>query len=355
MLHPLYVLNWRQKLAISVIVSARRTLNPRINYARNTRQTTGQQLRDYCTAKHIDLVTEVVEMPPDSAFPPAHLHFVPLPSPVDGGPTVVYVHGGGYLFPMIGDCHIPLALHAAQSCKAKTLVFLEYTLSAEREFPVQLAQIAQSVVLLFQRGVRPSELIFAGDSAGGHLIASLMLHISQPCPSVPPVDLRGQQIGAAILLSPWLDMVPRDAYGMENEAHDILTQNQLHDMAELFETKSDSPWAEPLVAKDGKTLCVKAFSKAGGSQSVVAKTLVTAGEREVLFKSCEQFAQDCIGAATVIMDDSGKSKIRTVVDEEAPVFAVGVGEVHVQPAIDIAVGYFGGGTMAALTAFLEAL
>lgn len=351
----MYSLEWRQKLATSFLVSSRQTLNRRINYAINTRKTTGQQIRDYCTANHIEHTMSVVEMPPDSTFPPANLHFVPLPNPVEDGPTVLFVHGGGYLFPMIGDCHLPLGLHIAQSCKAKSLVFLEYTLSSEMQFPGQLAQIAQSVILLTQQGIRPSDLVIAGDSAGGHLVASLMLHLSEPCPSAPAVDLRGQQIGAAILLSPWLDMTPTDAYGAQNEAYDVLSQNQLCDMAELLGTKPDSPWAEPFAAKDGKALCLKAFTKTKGTQPVVERTLVTAGEREVLFKSCESFAQDFIEATTAVMDDNGKSNNRTVAQEQAPIFAVGVDEVHVQPGIDVAMGYRSGGTMIALTAFLEAL
>ncbi len=353
------LLNWRQKLATSFLYATRITLNQRHKYAANTRKTTGQQVRTYCAARGLACDEIAVSMPAASAFPPPNLYVVPCPDGATDGPTVLFVHGGGYLFPMIGECHLPLASHMAAACRAKQVAYLEYTLSSRLQYPGQLAQTAQAVAHLVDHGgVRPSDLVLAGDSAGGHLVAGLVAHLQQPCPPVQPVDLQGQQIRAVVLLSPWLDMTPADRCGAANEAYDVLSQGQLRDMGRLLlGTGADSLWLSPLRAREGKAIFSQAFAGIGGGvrPSVVAKVLVTVGEREVLFESCVEFAESVAGARTVVMDAGGGRVIRDVVGQEPCVFAVGPGEVHVQSGIDAAMGYHEGGTMVALTAFLESL
>ncbi len=352
------LLHWRQKLATSFLYATRVTLNQRMKYAANTRKTTGEQVSEYCVARGIAHDKVVVSMPTSSSFPPPNLHIVSCPDAVADGPTVLFVHGGGYLYPMVGECHIPLALHMGRSSKAKQVAYLEYTLTSSLQYPGQLAQIAQAVAQLLKQGVRLSDLIIAGDSAGGHLVAGLLAHMQQPCPLVEPIDLKGQQIRAVVLLSPWVDMTLTDTYGAANEAYDVLSQGQLRDCGRLLGTTSrpGSLWLEPLRAKEGKAVLLQALAGAGdGAQPIAGKVLITAGEREVLFESCVDFAEGFTGARTVVMDAKGRRTIRDVVEEEACVFAIGPGEVHVQSGIDVATGYDEGATMVALTAFLEAL
>lgn len=349
------LLSWRQKLATAFLYATRVTLHPRLSYSINTRKTTGHQIRDYCVAKGVEYSKTAISMPTDSAFPPCNLHFVACPDAATDGPTVLFVHGGGYLFPMVGECHIPLALHMGSSSKAKQAVFLEYTLSSSLQYPGQLVQISEAVRHLFEQGVQPSDLIIAGDSAGGHLVAGLCAHIAEPCPQVRPIDLRGQQLRAAILLSPWMDMEPAGVYGEANEAYDVLSQGQLCNMARLLGIGSHDLWCEPFQTSHGKDVFLRAFTETAGTKPLVGKVLVTAGEREVLFECCKKFALSFANAKTVIMDYNGKRMIKQAIEEETAVFAVGAGEVHVQSGVDIAVGHVGGGTMFALTAFLQSL
>lgn len=351
-------LHWRQKVATSFLYATRVTLNQRIKYAANTRKTTGQQVSEYCAARGLAHDKIVVPMPTTSSFPPPNLHLVSYPDSVANGPTVLFVHGGGYLYPMVGECHIPLALHMGRSSKAKQVAYLEYTLTSSLQYPGQLAQIAQAVAHLLKQGVRLSDLIFAGDSAGGHLVAGLIAHMQQPCPLVEPINLKGQQIRAVVLLSPWVDMTLTDACGTANEAYDVLSQGQLRDCGRLLGATSrrDSLWLEPLRAREGKTVLVQALTGAGGgAEPIAGRVLITAGEREVLFESCVEFAENFAEARTVVMNAKGRRTIQDVVEQEACVFAVGPGEVHVQSGIDVATGYYEGGTMFALTKFLEAL
>lgn len=204
------------------------------------------------------------------------------------------------------------------------------------------------------QGVTPSELILAGDSAGVHLITGLLAHVIKPCPQVAPLDLVDEQIRAAVLLSPWLDM-QLTSVSPTVGTMDVLTSAQLANSANLFGTNSTHPWCESLVAKEGVEILRKAFSGSGDTKPVVGNVLVTIGDAEVLFESCQHFFANFKQLATVVMDDKGKAAIKSVAEKEALVFAAELGEVHVQPGIDIATGYYNGGTMTALTAFLEAL
>ena len=250
---------------------------------------------------------------------------------------------------------MPLALHIATSSRAKQVVYLEYGLAPENKYPGQLCQLVDAVNHLLQQGVKPSQLILAGDSAGVHLIIGLLAHITKPCPKAPaPLDLGGEQIRAAVLLSPWLDM-QLTSVAPATGTMDVLTSTQLANSAKLFGTNPTHPWCEPLVAEDGVEILRKAFSGSGDTKPVVGKVLVTIGDAEVLFESCQQFFANFEQFETVVMDGKGKDAIKSIAEKEAFVFAVGLGEVHVQPGIDIATGFYNGGTMTALTAFLNTL
>lgn len=249
---------------------------------------------------------------------------------------------------------MPLALHIASSSRAKQVVYLEYGLAPENKYPGQICQLVDAVNHLLQHGVKPSELILAGDSAGVHLITGLLAHITEPCPQVAPLDLGGEQILAAVLLSPWLDM-QLTSVSPTTGTMDVLTSTQLTNSAKLFGTNPSHPWCEPLVAAGGIEILRKAISGSGDTKAVVGKVLVTIGDAEVLFESCQQFFASFKQFETVVMNDRGKDAIKSIAEKGAFVFAVGLGEVHVQAGIDIATGYYNGGTMTALTAFLNTL
>lgn len=373
----LYPLHWRQKLGISFLRAFRFGLNQRQKYAFSHRALTGDQVRAHCAAKKLPHREVRVPIPSDvtdgavdgGAVPSPVLHFVTLRT--DGeGPTLFYCHGGGYLDPMLGAGHFVMVHRLAAACKARRIVFLEYTLMPYITYPGQLVQVTEAMrVLLHDEGIAPADLIVAGDSAGGHLLVSLFAHFTRPCPGVPVLELPGgsgkQLCAAAVLICPWLTMTGAGAVAKTNSAHDFLSPDRIALFAELFRTNPKHVWAEPVDAPDAKELWDAAFPPRGRSSRSAAppppvgRVLVTAGAAEVIVENCQIFATEHLKADTVVLAAGGRDKIKKadmdVLREKPSVFALGPCEVHVQPAIDAALGYKDGSTAVAIEEFLKSL
>ncbi|KAL5611770.1 hypothetical protein BROUX41_000655 [Berkeleyomyces rouxiae] len=108
--------------------------------------------------------------------------------------VMFYLHGGAYYFGGVNEHRYQLQRHAR---KLKARVFApEYRLAPQFPFPCGL-QDALAAYMSLLVSYDPKEIIFAGDSAGGALVLSLM------------VVLRNQNLplpSGAILLSPWVDL-----------------------------------------------------------------------------------------------------------------------------------------------------
>ncbi|UNI13649.1 hypothetical protein JDV02_000372 [Purpureocillium takamizusanense] len=402
-------LHWRQKLAISHIQSLRRSLNPRQLFALSRARLTGEAIRAYCHARGLPYAAVAVTLQPEEAtaaasphngggsatvaVPPPVLHVVTLASAAPTrGPTLLYAHGGGYLNPIQARGHVPLALRCAAACGAGRVVFIEYALSSEHGYPAQLVQMVAAVKYLLRSrgaagaddddgggadmvdggGIEPGELVLAGDSAGGHLIVSLLAHAVRPSPYAPPLTELGgdggngrKQLRAVVLLSPWVTMQTSDASFAANGGYDYLTAQQADTFIRLFRPAAGELWACP----DGEgaaELWRAAFPRPSSSSSlsssasvevaVAKKILVTVGTGETLLDSCVKFGRDMLGAETVVLDDVMEKDGRVAAAdglESEVVLTVARGEAHVQPALDCAVGYEHGATMRAITTFLK--
>lgn len=92
-------------------------------------------------------------------------------------PTVVYLHGGGWVFMGI-ETHDTICrrLTAASGC---VVVSVDYRLAPEHPFPVPLDDCYAAVTWAAQHaaelGARPGLLAVMGDSAGGNLAAAVAL------------------------------------------------------------------------------------------------------------------------------------------------------------------------------------
>ncbi len=350
-------------------------LNPRQKYAFAHRALTGDQVRAHCAARglphrevRVPIPAGIVNGATGGSVAESVLHFVTLRSDGGkGGPTLFYCHGGGYLDPLLGAGHFNLVHRMAAACGARQVVFLEYTLMPYIVYPGQLVQVTEAVrVLLGDEGIAPADLIVAGDSAGGHLLVSLLAHLTRPCPGVPVLELpagSSQLCAAAVLVCPWLTMTGAGAVAATNEANDYLAPDRIAAFAELLGTNPAHVWAEPVDAPDAKAVWEAAFPSHGRRSSKAAapvgRVLVTAGAAEVILENCQVFATQHLKAETVVMAAGGRDKNKqadlAVLREKPAVFALGPCEVHVQPAIDAALGYKGGSTAVAIEEFLRSL
>ncbi|TAQ86633.1 hypothetical protein B7494_g5047 [Chlorociboria aeruginascens] len=164
---------------------------------------------------------------------------------------VVFFHGGGYMAPALPE-HIAFAFGFANpSQKDVAVVVLQYSLASEEanHYPYQLQQATSLIEhLLHSEKLSPSAITLVGDSAGAHLLLSLILHLSHPNPLVSPLKMVGRFSGA-VLISPWITM-GKSSESMPVDKHkDILKPGALAYWARNFlgDIATDA-WNSPLIA-----------------------------------------------------------------------------------------------------------
>lgn len=372
-------LHWRQKLSISLLQALRGTLNPRHTFAHSGQRLTGAAVKTYCYNHRLHYIAVTVALPEHPSaieiatqVPCPTLHVVtPANAPVDG-PTLLYTHGGGYLNPLQAPGHMPFALQCAASCGASRVIFVEYALSSEHSYPTQLIQMVATVKHLFHHAIpgsdaegilQPEDLILAGDSAGGHLIVSLLAHAVRPSPYAPPLTeltgAKGKQLRAVALFSPWVAMKTTDASFTVNHENDYLSAQQVEVFIRLFEPSPTEVWASPIEAGDAADVWKTAFPRAltteasgAPTRSVAKRTLVTSGAGETLFDSCVKFGRELLHADMLVLDSDDKVALVAAKDL---VLTIAPDEAHVQPVLDSALGYAHGWSTKAVNEFLKSV
>jgi len=121
---------------------------------------------------------------------------------------VVYYHGGG--FSLDGeDTHLKFwhGVHATlkESSAPVAFLFVEYTLVPHATYPTQIIQAVEAVNFVMNELERPaSEIILAGDSAGGNMCLAVLSHIMHPNSELPELNLPdGEKLKALVLVAPW--------------------------------------------------------------------------------------------------------------------------------------------------------
>lgn len=113
----------------------------------------------------------------------------------DSGCAVVYFHGGGWVL-MSVDSHDKPVAHMAESLGVRAYS-VDYRLAPEHPFPTPLDDCAKAWDWVQKHtGLKPGQLVVAGDSAGGNLATALCLRLKeagQPQPALqwliyPAVD-----------------------------------------------------------------------------------------------------------------------------------------------------------------------
>ena len=117
------------------------------------------------------------------------------PKKAKRGKVLLYLHGGAYV---MGSCrsHRQMVSHIARAGSIDAVV-PEYRLSPEHRFPDAVEDAVGVYRALLASGIRPEDIIVAGDSAGGGLTMATLLSLRDAGDPLP---------AAAVLLSPFLDV-----------------------------------------------------------------------------------------------------------------------------------------------------
>ncbi|KAL4919955.1 Alpha/Beta hydrolase protein [Aspergillus aurantiobrunneus] len=141
--------------------------------------------------------------------------------PQDADLVLFHLHGGGYVMghPLDNAPELLLVSEALSQRNHTVAVFsLEYTLAPNAPLPAQLEQtMAGYTWLINELHINPAKLYLIGESAGGHLILSLLTTLSQQPSSETPPAL--SKPAAAFLISPWVNLNPRGPDARANLPH----------------------------------------------------------------------------------------------------------------------------------------
>jgi len=130
-----------------------------------------------------------------------------IPMGAESDKLVLYMHGGGYVAGSCND-HRGFVAKFAKNCGVTMLVY-EYRLAPEFPYPAALDDSVKIYNWLLQSGYQPSNILFAGESAGGGLTLAILLALKER--NIPmPV--------AAVVISPWTDLTcSSESYTTKNK------------------------------------------------------------------------------------------------------------------------------------------
>ncbi|HTT30861.1 MAG TPA: alpha/beta hydrolase fold domain-containing protein [Solirubrobacteraceae bacterium] len=110
-------------------------------------------------------------------------------------PTVLYLHGGGYV---VGSAFGYQPHAGALAAAAQTGILVpDYRLAPEHPFPAALEDSRRSYLWLRGQARDPEGIVVAGDSAGAGLLLSLLLALKRDGQPLP---------AAVVILCPWIDL-----------------------------------------------------------------------------------------------------------------------------------------------------
>lgn len=117
------------------------------------------------------------------------------PSGADKGKVLFYIHGGGFVSGSCND-HRAMVAKLVQGSGIGALLF-EYRLAPEHPYPAALDDSLAAYRWLLTEGFSPSNIVIAGNSAGGGLCLAMLLALRDQGKPLP---------AAAVALSPMTDL-----------------------------------------------------------------------------------------------------------------------------------------------------
>jgi acetyl esterase/lipase len=130
-----------------------------------------------------------------------------IPQNSDPAKVILYVHGGGYVSGSCSD-HRAIVSKFAKRTGFTTLIY-EYRLAPENPFPAALEDSLIVYQWLLASGLKPGNILIAGESAGGGLCLAILLALKERNIFMP---------SAAVSISPWTDLTcSSDSYRTKNK------------------------------------------------------------------------------------------------------------------------------------------
>ncbi|KAL4946539.1 hypothetical protein BDV06DRAFT_218258 [Aspergillus oleicola] len=250
--------------------------------------TSGTNLKTSLRYGHIPHLFSPIQTPNFTGYWLARSLFAQPIAPNEADLVILHAHGGGYVsgHPSTGAPeHIFLA-ETLESHGIRTAIFsLDYTLAPRAAFPKQRDEIvAVWDWLVRDLGVRPEKIVLMGDSAGGHLVLSLMLGLYER-------SQRGgggyPRPGAVVLISPWLNLHTNHPRTLELQWEERLHKRSLDTYCEWI-LRDATPTEDILYGN----FAAGREDRGSWADILPLRTLITAGSEELVFLyDIEDFVQ----------------------------------------------------------------
>lgn len=131
-------------------------------------------------------------------------------------PVCVYCHGGAFIMGGMNS-HRQMCSDLAAQANISVLM-VDYRLAPEHPFPAAPEDAMSVYLALIEMGYESSNIIIAGDSAGGNLALTTLQKLRDDNKPTP---------AAAILFSPWLDLSHNSQSFTDNKQKDVLLNKTL--------------------------------------------------------------------------------------------------------------------------------
>jgi monoterpene epsilon-lactone hydrolase len=154
--------------------------------------------------------------------------------------VILYLHGGAYALGSV-SVHREYLSRFAIAAQRKILA-INYRLAPEHPFPAALDDTLTAYRWLISQGIDSSEIVIAGDSAGGGLALSTLISLRDAGDSLP---------ACAVCISPWTDLTLSGNSIQTNAVGDpILSPYILERYAKYYagDLKTNLPLISPLFA-----------------------------------------------------------------------------------------------------------
>src|ERR1043165_4847908 len=81
---------------------------------------------------------------------------------------ILYIHGGAFIMPAVPETHVGMVARICHDLDAVAFL-VDYRLAPGAKFPAALDDCERAWRALLELGFKPSQMIIAGESAGGNL------------------------------------------------------------------------------------------------------------------------------------------------------------------------------------------
>jgi monoterpene epsilon-lactone hydrolase len=180
--------------------------------------------------------------------------------------TVLFFHGGGFTIGSTQD-HLGLCTRIARAARARVFS-VDYRLAPEHAFPAAVEDAVAAYRWLITHGYPPHRIVPVGISAGGTLVLDLLLSARDKAMPLP---------GAAVCMSPAVDMMFEGASLQKNMDNDSITAARLHSIRTTYLAGHDP--ADPLA------------SPVHANLAGLPRLYIQAGTRELLFDGIAAFVK----------------------------------------------------------------